>query len=240
MRSALARTGALDDGPLPDGFASLESSVSVFSAAFGWGDVGAILEHGARSAELEGPDSPWRPVVTWPLGWGDCCKGELDLAERWLRETAALAPRTDQWIAGVAAIANLSLVAGMRGRRPSARAGSRASGGAFRETRELLNGCADPGVLPARLAAAEGGRARSGGPPADGASLSDREPTVLRLLTGGLSEREIARELWLVALPCGYASVTSNVVESSAVESPPTQTSNDEASITQSRAAAFQ
>ena len=36
------------------------------------------------------------------------------------------------------------------------------------------------------------------------------------------------------------ASVTSNVVDSSAVESPPTQTSNVEASITQSRAAAFQ
>ena len=28
----------------------------------------------------------------WSLGWGHYCNGELDLAERWLRETAALAP----------------------------------------------------------------------------------------------------------------------------------------------------
>ena len=38
----------------------------------------------------------------------------------------------------------------------------------------------------------------------------------------------------------GYVPVTSNVVVSSAVESPPTQTSKVEASMTQSRAAAFQ
>ncbi len=42
------------------------------------------------------------------------------------------------------------------------------------------------------------------------------------------------------ALAGTYAVVTSNVVDSSAVESPPTQTSKVEASITQSRAAAFQ
>ena len=36
------------------------------------------------------------------------------------------------------------------------------------------------------------------------------------------------------------ASVTSNVVDSGAVESPPTQTSKVEASVTQSRTAAFQ
>ena len=45
------------------------------------------LEHGARSAELEGPESPWRPVVTWALGWAHYCNGDLDEAERWLRET---------------------------------------------------------------------------------------------------------------------------------------------------------
>ena len=57
MREALARYRALggeDEGPLPDGFASLESSVSVLRAAFAWGDVAATLEVGARSAELEG------------------------------------------------------------------------------------------------------------------------------------------------------------------------------------------
>ena len=120
MRAALARLdrlGALEDGPLPDGFASLDSSLCVLSAAFAWGDVGASLAAGARSAELEGRESPWRPVATWSLGWGHYCNGELDLAERWLTETAALAPAADQWIVGTGAIADLSLIAGLRGRR---------------------------------------------------------------------------------------------------------------------------
>jgi LuxR family transcriptional regulator, maltose regulon positive regulatory protein len=120
MRAAVDRAhelGGLDEGPLPDGFASLESSLSVLHATFGWGDVSAILEHGTRSAELEGPDSPWRPVITWALGWAHYCNGDLDLAEQWLSDTVVLAPPVDQWIVGVAAIADLSLIAGMRGRR---------------------------------------------------------------------------------------------------------------------------
>ncbi len=61
---ACARSAVWRPGPLPDGFSSLEASVSVLSAAFAWGDAGAVLAEGARSAELEGPDSPWRPVVS--------------------------------------------------------------------------------------------------------------------------------------------------------------------------------
>ena len=120
MRALVARVhalGGLEQGPLPDGFASLEASLCLLRATFAWGDVSAILEHGGRSEELEGPGSPWRPVVTWALGWAHYCTGELDLAERWLRETTAIAPPADQWIVGVAAIADLSLVAGLRGDR---------------------------------------------------------------------------------------------------------------------------
>ena len=42
MRAAATRAralGDLDDGPLPDGFVSVESSLSVLEATFGWGDV---------------------------------------------------------------------------------------------------------------------------------------------------------------------------------------------------------
>ncbi len=117
MRTAVRRArelGGLDDGPLPDGFASLESSLSVLGTTFGWGDASAILEHGMRSVELEGPDSPWRAVITWAIGWAHLCQDNLDEAERWLEETTRLAPATDQWIVGVAAIADLSLIAGRR------------------------------------------------------------------------------------------------------------------------------
>jgi LuxR family maltose regulon positive regulatory protein len=89
----------------------------VLSATFGWGDVSAILAHGARSAELEAPGSPWRPVITWALGWANYCNGDLDAATRWLTETTEIAPPAEQWIVGVAAIADLSLIAGMRGER---------------------------------------------------------------------------------------------------------------------------
>jgi LuxR family maltose regulon positive regulatory protein len=120
MRAAATQAralGELDDGPLPDGFVSVESSLSVLEATFGWGDVSAILTHGERSERLEPPDSPWRPVITWALGWAHYCNGDLDDAERWLTETTRIAPAAEQWIVGVAAIADQSLIAGQRGRR---------------------------------------------------------------------------------------------------------------------------
>ena len=54
----------------------------------------------------------------------------------------------------------------------------------------MLASCPDAGVLPARLAAAR--RAAAAPEP-----LTERELTVLRFLSSGLSEREIARELYL-------------------------------------------
>ena len=118
MRAALARIEpAQDDGPLPDGFASLESSVSTLRAAFAWGDVDAVIEHGRHALRLEPEGSPWRPVITWALGWGHYCRGELDESERWFTETAGIAPAADQWVVGIGAIADLSLIAAQRGDR---------------------------------------------------------------------------------------------------------------------------
>ncbi|WP_308214348.1 helix-turn-helix transcriptional regulator [Solirubrobacter ginsenosidimutans] len=274
MRAAATKAralGNLADGPLPDGFISVESSLSVLEATFGWGDVSAILAHGARSEQLEPPDSPWRPVITWALGWAHYCNGDLDEAERWLGETTRIAPPVEQWIVGVAAIADLSLIAGMRGRRaeqlrlaleavevartvglldavedgevhtaygvalaahgragealPSlekgvflrrlwaqkldlvdglmalastvAELGDRERATAlFDEAQEIAAQCADAGVLPVRLAAArKAARLDRATPNHD--ELSERELTVLRHLRGGLSEREIAAELYL-------------------------------------------
>lgn len=120
MRAVVARLlelGGLDDGPLPDGTASVDSSLSLLHATFAWGDVAGVLEHGTRAAAIEGPDSVWYPVLTWALGWAHYCNGELDAAERRLRETVALGPRAQQWIVAVASLADLSLIAGMRGQR---------------------------------------------------------------------------------------------------------------------------
>ncbi len=62
------------------------------------------------------------------------------------------------------------------------------------EAHTIIDGCADPGILRERLEtlADEGGRSA-----ADNQELTARELTVLRLLGGTLSEREIGRELYL-------------------------------------------
>ncbi len=260
-------------GPLPDGFASLESSLSLMRATFAWGDVAAVLEHGERSAQLEGEDSPWRPVVTWALGWGHYCDGDLETAERRLQECVRLGPGAEQWIVTVAAIADLSLIAGLRddhveqmrlagqaedlarevgllesrevgevhtalgvalaadGRRAEAlpaleqgvfmrrlwgqpldlvdgllalaptvaALGDRARAAQLLDEAEaVLATCASAGALPNRLTAARRGLG-AGGPvtSAGDDQLSERELSILRLLTGDLSEREIGRELYL-------------------------------------------
>lgn len=104
-------------GALRDGFGSFEASVVLLRATFAWGDVGAILTDGARSAELEPPGSPFRPVTTWALGWGHLCNGDLSEATRWLQETTRIGPPAEQWIVHLAALGDLSLIAGMRGDR---------------------------------------------------------------------------------------------------------------------------
>jgi LuxR family maltose regulon positive regulatory protein len=273
MRDAAAQVralGGLDEGPLPDGMASLDSSLGVLSATFAWGDVAAVLEHGTRSVALEGPDSPWYPVLTWALGWAHYCNDDLGLAEQRLKETVALGPRAEQWIVAVASIADLSLIAGMRGKRAeqarlaeeavdlarerglldsvevgevhTARGVALAAAGRpeaalpeleqgvllrrmwaqqldlvdglialasltaaigdrvravelFDEAEGILAGCPDPGALPGRLAAAR--RAAGTGALTTGVDLTDRELTVLRLLGGGSSEREIGQELFV-------------------------------------------
>ncbi len=268
MHAAVAQAralGGLEEAPSPDGFVSLDSSLSVLRATFAWGDVGAVLEHGLRSAEIEGPDSPWRPVITWSVGWAHYCNGDLDEAERWFEETVERTPATDQWIVGIASIADLSLIAGIRGRREEqARLSQQAidvarehglldsveegevhaahgmvliaegrlaealpelERGAFLrrlwgqpldlvdgllwlaaalaalgdreraqatldEAGTILARCPSPGALPRRLAAARREIARC-------EELSDRERDIVRLLAGDLTEREIARELYL-------------------------------------------
>ena len=128
MRAVVARVrelGGLDDGPLPDGLASLEASISVLHATFALGRRvgGARARHALGRAR--GADSPWRPVVTWALGWAHYCHGELDLAER-AEETVTLGRAAGQWIVTVAALADLSLIAGCAGAGRAAAAGDEA------------------------------------------------------------------------------------------------------------------
>ena len=101
---------------LPDGFSSVDASLTMLRAVFPWGDVGAQLSHGRRAAELEGPGSRWRPVACWAVGMGLYGRGDLAEADRWFAESAALAPASGQWLAGGSSLAYRSLIAGEQGR----------------------------------------------------------------------------------------------------------------------------
>lgn len=70
-----------------------------------------------------------------------------------------------------------------------------AAAAAIAEARAIVDTCPDPGILGERLAALE--RPPRARPTTGNGRLSERERTVLRALTGPLSERDIARELYL-------------------------------------------
>jgi LuxR family maltose regulon positive regulatory protein len=114
--AAVERSGGLEAGPLPDGFSSLEASLATLRGTITWGDVGAGLQNARRAAELEGPESPWRAVVCSALGECLYFSGEFEEADRWLKESAEIAPRNDQWWVASTSLAYRSLIAGDQGR----------------------------------------------------------------------------------------------------------------------------
>ena len=114
--AAVQRLGGLGAGPLPDGFSSAEASLTMVRACFPWGDIGVQLDNARRAAELECPGSPWRPLACWAVGTALYFRGELEEADRWFAESAALAPASAQWLAAEASLAYRSWIAGERGR----------------------------------------------------------------------------------------------------------------------------
>ena len=78
--------------------------------------MGAQLQNGHRAAEVEGPESSWRPLACGAVGVGLYFRGELGAADRWFAESAALAPASAWWLAGASSLAYRSLIAGELGR----------------------------------------------------------------------------------------------------------------------------
>ena len=66
--NAIEALGQLDQGPLPDGFSSVEAGLATLQGLITWGNVGAGMRKARRAAELEGPASRWRPAVCLGLG----------------------------------------------------------------------------------------------------------------------------------------------------------------------------
>ena len=131
--AAAERGDDLGAGPLPDGFSSGEASLTLLRACFPWGDVGAQVDNGRRAAGLEGPGSPWRALACWAVGTGLYFRGELEEADRWFTESAALAPASAQWLAGEASLAYRSWIAGERGHLDQQQVLAEAAAGFVRE-----------------------------------------------------------------------------------------------------------
>src|SRR5262245_9513112 len=114
--AAAERLGSLDTGPLPDGFSSLEASLVTLRGTVPFGDTGSGLANALRAAELEPPESAWRPVVCYAVGNNLYHTGAFDEADRWLTESTELAPLRQQWRVAGTALALRSLIEGERGR----------------------------------------------------------------------------------------------------------------------------
>jgi LuxR family transcriptional regulator, maltose regulon positive regulatory protein len=177
--NALARQYALGylalDAIAHDGSAAARERLA--AAAPGGPQVGehftAMIGHLAlaRAAELE---------------------GRLTEAERELARARELSRRGAGVLERAAAALAQARVLAALGRREPARL-------RLDHARELLAGCADPGILARALADAERtpGLAPARTPAAAGEELSERELGVLRLLHSELSLREIGAELYL-------------------------------------------
>ena len=113
--AAVEALGHIDDGPLPDGFASIESSLATLRATTPRGDFGRALEYGRRAAELEGAESPWRAAVCSAVGMTLFFSGELDEADRWYAESSTSALAAGQWLVAAGVLAYRSRIAGQRG-----------------------------------------------------------------------------------------------------------------------------
>ena len=255
------------EGPLPDGFSSVESSLALLRAIFTWGDIRLATANAHRAVELEGPDSPWRSAGCLAVGMSLYFGGKPVEADSWLEEAAELAAATEQWLTAGPALAYRSLAAGDRGlidqqtrleeqaaeiarqhglgeinaeihvavgmslvargrvdeawpelaagvaglrnfgdpvylvyalvqqatalKEFGERAGCAA---AVAEARAMIETYPDLAIFSDRLDGLE--RTPAATPPAGG-ELSERELTVLRLLSGPLSEKEIGNELFV-------------------------------------------
>ncbi len=151
--AAIERLGDLSVGPLRDGFSSAGASLTMLRASFPWGDVGAQVEHGRRSLELEGPGSPWRALACWASGLGLYFEGNRDEADKWFAEAAALAPASGQWLAGTSSLAYRSQIAGERGRADEQRTLAEAAAQFGREHGTAEAGGTVPLAVGASLAA---------------------------------------------------------------------------------------
>ena len=91
LRYAALAESCGHQGPLPDGSASVEASVSVLRSAVCAASLEEAAAHASRAIELEPRESPWRPSAHLQLGTIRLIAGDLRAAEAELEQAVALA-----------------------------------------------------------------------------------------------------------------------------------------------------
>jgi LuxR family maltose regulon positive regulatory protein len=109
--ASLERRGALAPGPLPDGFSSLEASLSTLRGWFTWGDLGSALPYARRAVELEARGSPRRHIACAGLAQDLYYSGELHEADTYFAEAVDLTLSLGQWRLAAVALAFRSFCA---------------------------------------------------------------------------------------------------------------------------------
>jgi LuxR family transcriptional regulator, maltose regulon positive regulatory protein len=134
---------------------------------------------------------PWCGIVGLAVGRALRGQGEFAAAEAQLDRALGLLGIDSMLVQRAHALLLLASVRQARGDRPGARA-------LAARARELIEGCADAGMLPVLLGRTVGALGSAPRRRVEGTSpLTERELTVLRLLSARLSNREIGRELYV-------------------------------------------
>jgi LuxR family maltose regulon positive regulatory protein len=107
------------EGPLPDGMQSLQSSVALLRAVFGFDGIGPMREAGAIAVKLEcDPTSPWYALARTAFGAALYYSGELDQAAAQAEE--ARLSHASISLVRMMTFAVLALIAVEEGRIPQA------------------------------------------------------------------------------------------------------------------------
>jgi LuxR family maltose regulon positive regulatory protein len=185
--------GAVSPSAQP--FAAMTALAVLSLIAGDEGDDRAAMTLARRAAEVataQGLDAePLSGIAGLALGRALTRRGEPAEATEWLELAQELLGMDSMVVQRAHTLLLLASLRRGHGDPPGARA-------LVGRARELVERCADPGVLPALLEQAEGGLEGAPPPRIDReAPLTERELAVLRLLPARLTNREIGRELYV-------------------------------------------
>jgi LuxR family transcriptional regulator, maltose regulon positive regulatory protein len=192
LAEAARRLPPADQQPYP--LINILALLSLLAGEDGDDATAATLAHQAmKTAEAQGVSlGPLSGVAYLALARATARRGGLAEAEQ-LLERALPVLGVDSFLVQTAQA--LLELAGVR----HARGDTEGADAALQRARQLITQFADPGMLPTLLDNTEQTlhRAARGQPSPRGAALTDRELAVLRMLPTGLSQQEIAQELYV-------------------------------------------